>query len=319
MKTINIALMGYGVVGRALEEIYLESKNRAQVKLLELTGERLDFNLKWIFLRDKNTSVKSLALRSHDYEEILQDREVDIVVELLGGLEPASSIMKKAMEEGKSVVTANKYALYEAGGALEELALAKNVNLGYEAAVAAAVPLLDTLRNRMFFERIEEVTGILNGTTNYILSSMARGMAYDEALKRAEELGYLEADPSLDLEGYDSLHKISILHKLAFGFYPKRIYREGIGAAGKLKGEGKIKLLARARPGRVEVALRRVGSESPFYLVDNGINAIRLKTYYTKELFFSGPGAGGRETALSVWSDILSQVRILSGAGDTRG
>lgn len=311
MKIINIALLGYGVVGKALEEIYLEASKKAADKIFRLSGERVDFRLKWIFLRDLSRPIKSTAKKTADYLDILDDEEVHIVVELLGGLEPATSIMKEAMKRGKSVVSANKYAIYEAQGHLEALALERQVGFSYEAAVAAAIPLVDTLKNRFFIEEVQEITAILNGTTNYILSSMARGDSYEDALSRADQLGYLEADPSLDLDGFDSLHKIAILHKLAYGFYPKKISREGIGAARDKKVQGKLKLIARAREGRVSVCLEEVPKTSPFYRIDDGINALKLKTLYSRELFFSGPGAGGKETAMSVWSDILSQVRIL--------
>lgn len=311
MKKITLALLGYGVVGKALEKLYIEEKSSALEKLQGLHNEEIDFELKWIYLRDKKTSIHSKAIKTDNYQDILEDDRVDIVIELMGGLEPATSMMKKAMDRGKSIVSANKYALYEGRGALENYASKNKVQLAYEAAVAAGIPLLDILKNRLFFEEILEITGILNGSTNYILSRMAQGMSFEEALEKADNMGYLEADPRLDLEGYDSLHKIGILHNLAFGGYPCQVKRKGIGNASEIKTSKKLKLLARARVGSVEVGLEEVGEESPFFAIDDGINAVHFKTKYTKELFFSGPGAGGEATALSVWADILSQGRSL--------
>lgn len=311
MKKITLALLGYGVVGKALEKLYLEEKAAALKKIKCLCGEEIDLHLKWIFLRDPSTPVKCEALRTGCFEQILQDSEVDIVVELLGGLEPATTMIKKSMKKGKSVVTANKYALYEGQGEREADARKYGVQLHYEAAVAAGIPIIDTLRNRLFFEEITEVSGILNGTTNYILTRLAQGMTFEEALARADERGYLEADPRLDLEGYDSLHKIGILHYLIFGYYPKNIKREGIQRAASLNSSKKLKLIARAVEDHVEVALKEIDQDSPFYAIDEGINGLLFKTKFTHQLFFSGPGAGGEATALSVWADILSQARVL--------
>lgn len=311
MKKITLALLGYGVVGQALEKLYLEEKEKAREKYMRLSGQEIDFDLKWIFLRDKKRSIASAANKSDDYKEILEDKEVDIVIELMGGLEPATSMIKAAMDRGKSLVTANKHALYEGQGDLESYGVKKKVGLSYEAAVAAGIPILDIVRNRLFFEEIEEITAILNGTTNYILSRMAQGMPFEQALEKAGDMGYLEADPSLDLEGYDSLHKIGILYNLAFGSYPTSIKREGIKRSTEIKTSNKLKLIARARPSGVSVALEEVDPGSPFYPIDDGMNAIKFKTKYTKELFFSGPGAGGEATALSVWADIFSQARAL--------
>lgn len=311
MKKITLALLGYGVVAKALEKLYIEEKSSALEKLQRLHHEEIDFELKWIYVRDKKTSIRSKAIKTDNYRDILEDDRVDMVIELMGGLEPASSMMKQAMDRGKSIVSANKYALYEGRGALENYALKNKVQLAYEAAVAAGIPLLDILKNRLFFEEILEITGILNGSTNYILSRMAQGMNFDEALEKADNMGYLEADPRLDLEGYDSLHKIGILHNLAFGGYACQVKRQGIMNAPEIKTSKKLKLLARARAGSLEVGLEEVGEESPFFAIDDGINAVHFKTKYTKELFFSGPGAGGEATALSVWADILSQGRSL--------
>ncbi|NLY36408.1 MAG: homoserine dehydrogenase [Tissierellia bacterium] len=309
MKKITLALLGYGVVGKALEKLYIEEKPRALEKFKRLQGEELDFDLKWIYVRDIGRKVQSRAMVTNNYKDILEDEDVDIVVELMGGLEPATTMIRQAMSQGKSVVTANKYALYESKGELESLAVRNKVELSYEAAVAAGIPILDILRNRLFFEEIQEITGILNGSTNYILSRLAQGMGFKEALEKANDMGYLEADPSLDLQGFDSLHKIGILSNLVFGTYPKVIKREGIEKAAQIKTSNKLKLIARANIEGIQVGLEEVDRQSPFYSIDDGINAIEFKTKYTKELFFSGPGAGGEATALSVWADILSQGR----------
>lgn len=195
MKKITLALLGYGVVGKALEKLYLEEKKPALEKLERLHKEKIDFELKWIYLRDKKTNIESGALKTHNYQDILEDEEVDIVIELMGGLEPATKMCKEAMDRGKSIVSANKHALYEARGALQKHAEKNKVQLNYEAAVAAGIPLLDILRNRLFFEEILEIKGILNGSTNYILSRMFQGMDFEEALERARDMGYLESDP----------------------------------------------------------------------------------------------------------------------------
>ena len=305
MKTVGIALLGYGTVGKAFEKLLLTQKDSVKRKLNQFGKEDLDLELRWIYYRNQPPKIHSTAKLTSSFDEILSDENVEIIVELMGGRE-AASFMFRAMDKGLSVVTANKLALFTERGELEKRAKEKKVDFYYEASVAAAIPILKIMRESLIYDEILELQGIINGSTNFILTKISQGMDYEEALKLARDLGYLEADPDLDLEGYDALYKLGILCYTAFGEYPVDIQRQGIESLWKTKGKNKLKLIARGTRGSARLSLEEIDPSSPFYPVDDGENALLVKTKYGGNYFFRGAGAGGEPTATAVLSDAVA-------------
>lgn len=305
MKTVGIALLGYGTVGKAFEKLLLDQKDSVKRKIRQFGKEDVELDLRWIYYRNQPPKTNSSAKLTSSFDEILSDDKVEIVVELMGGKE-ASSFMFRAMDKGVSVVTANKLALYNEKGELEQYAKEKKVDFYYEASVAAAIPILRVLRESLIYDEILEIQGIINGSTNFILTKISQGMDVHDALSLAKELGYLEADPSLDLEGYDALYKLGILCYTAFGEYPVEIKRQGIQSLWKTKGKNKLKLIARGTRDSAGLSLEEIDPSSPFYTVDDGDNALLVKTKYGGNYFFRGAGAGGEPTATAVLSDTMA-------------
>lgn len=306
MKSVGIALLGYGTVGSALERLLLEQEKEIEKRIMHHGLEPVKLELLWVYHREnKPPSIASHASLTASYEEILGDDRVQIVVELMGGKEPATTMIKQAMDHGKHVVTANKLALYEAKGELEEKAKALGLGFLYEASVAAAIPILAVIRESLIYDEVLRIEGILNGSTNFVLTKLSQGMTYEKSLELATELGYLEADPTLDLEGYDAMYKLGILCYTSFGEYPEEIHREGLENLWVPQGKNKLKLMARADKEKRRIHLEEVAPESPFYKVDDGQNALLIETKYGGQFFFQGPGAGGAETATAVLADTM--------------
>ncbi|MFN3505044.1 MAG: homoserine dehydrogenase, partial [Caldimicrobium sp.] len=228
MKEITIALLGFGTVGQGVYQL-LETNKEALKKRLGV-----DFKVKKILVRDpkkKRERTIPKELFTTNFEEILNDPSISIICELMGGIEPARSYILSALEKGKQVITANKAVLAEKGAEIFQAAVKYRVYLGFEASVGGGIPVIKTLREALVGNKIERIIGIINGTTNYILTRMLdQGISFEKALEEAKLKGFAEADPSLDLKGIDSAHKIAILGSLAFGFYIpfEKIYVEGI-------------------------------------------------------------------------------------------
>ena len=220
----KIAVLGYGVVGSGTVEILYNHKESIEKKI----GE--DYEVKYILdLRDFPDSPYADKF-TKSFDDIVNDPEVDIVVEVLGGVKFAYPYVKSSLEAGKSVVTSNKELVAAYGAELLEIAREKNVNFFFEASVGGGIPIIRPLNQCLSANKIDEIAGILNGTTNFILTKMIKeGMGFDEALKIAQELGYAEKDPTADVEGHDTCRKICILSALAFGkhVYPDNIHTEG--------------------------------------------------------------------------------------------
>lgn len=310
---MKIAVLGHGTVGSGVCEI-LWNKNSevssAAGKPVEL-GYVLDIKeLGSLPYSDKFTK---------DFSDVLSDPEVKIVAECIGGLEPAYSYVKSALENGKSVVTSNKELVAEKGAELLSIARAHNVNFLFEASVGGGIPLIRPLYSAMNAAGISEIAGILNGTTNYILTKMFRfGEEYKVALSDAQKLGYAERDPSADVLGWDACRKIAILSSLVWGrtLKPSEIPTEGID---KISAEDvksaetcgfSIKLLARAkvlsnRKIFAEVSPALVKNDSPLAAVSDVFNAVLIKAETTGEVLFYGKGAGKMPTASSVIADII--------------
>lgn len=310
---MKVAVLGHGTVGSGVCEILWNRNSEvssAAGKTVEL-GYVLD-------IKDLG-SVPYSDKFSKDFSAILSDPEVGIVAECIGGLEPAYSYIKSALENGKSAVTSNKELVAEKGAELLSIARAHNVNFLFEASVGGGIPLIRPLYSSMNAAGITEMAGILNGTTNYILTKMFRfGADYSEALSDAQRLGYAERDPSADVLGRDACRKISILSSLVWGktLKPSEIPTEGIDkiTADDVKiaeqSGFSIKLLARAKRlenGKIfaKVSPALVKNDSPLASVNDVFNAVLVKAETAGDVLFYGKGAGKMPTASSVIADII--------------
>ncbi|MCR5481396.1 MAG: homoserine dehydrogenase [Clostridia bacterium] len=322
MKKIKIGLLGFGNIGTGTYRI-LEMNHR---KIAETTGCELEITR--ILVNDpskkREISVPSGKF-TKDPDTILNDPEIDIVVEVLGGIEPAASYMLKAMKNGKSVVTANKAAVAANFAELKSVAAANNVLFRFEASVAGGIPVLNALSTALSGNEFEEISGIVNGTTNYILTQMTEnGSAYEDVLKDAQAKGFAEADPTADVEGIDAANKLSILMALAFGKYvaPSDIPTTGISKITKAdidaaKERGcKIKLLASAKKNGndVEYSVKPVELplSHPLAGVSNEFNAVFVTGNAVGELMFYGRGAGSLPTGSAVMGDIIEIAKAVA-------
>ena len=313
---IQIAIMGLGTVGTGVAKVVAENARQIERKL----GEPLQ--VKTILVRHfKDGPYRQLM--TDDFTKIEEDHAIRVVVETIGGVEAAYEYTKRALNAGKHVVTANKQLVAEKGCELLALAKKRGVNYLFEASVGGGIPVLHPLTQCMAANRIDEVYGILNGTTNYILTRMIRGgLSFDAALKEAQANGYAEQDPTADIEGHDACRKICILASLAFGrhIYPRQVPAEGITgvtlsdvawaeACGK-----KLKLLGRAirqADGRVcaYVSPHLVDVENPLAGVEDVFNAIAVKGNAIGDVMFYGRGAGKLPTASAVVADVIDAAK----------
>ena len=268
---------------------------------------------------------------TQDAESVATDPDVDVVVEVIGGVEPAGELVLSALKAGKPVVTANKELLANAGAELLEAAATAGVDLLYEASVAGGIPLIRLLRESLAGERIRRVMGIVNGTTNYILTRMTEdGASYGEALAEAQSLGYAERDPTADVEGFDAGAKAAIIASIAFGvrIVAGDVYREGISGvtADDIAFAGRlgyvIKLLAIAEQVDGEVAVRvhpaMIPSTHPLAAVRESFNAVFIEGQAVGELMLYGRGAGGMPTASAVLGDLIDAAHNLRNGGRGR-
>ena len=316
---INIALLGYGTVGSGVVEVL----NTNHKSINKKAGDEL--NLKYVLdLRDfPGDPIQEKIV--HDYEVIANDPEVQIVIEVMGGVEPAYTFVKRALMSGKSVCTSNKELVAKHGAELLQIAKEKNINFLFEASVGGGIPIIRPLNSSLTADEIDEITGILNGTTNYILSKMAdEGLDFDAVLKDAQEKGYAERNPEADVEGYDACRKIAILSSLAFGQQVdyEDIYTEGITKISaediryaKKMGRA-IKLLASSK--KVDnsfyamVAPAMVAPSHPLYSVNNVFNAIFAHGNVLGDVMFYGSGAGKLPTASAVVADAVDAAKHLN-------
>ncbi len=304
----GIGLLGAGVVGSQVARVILDPETNNQ---LSLNG---------ILVRDierQRDGVPSELLTTNP-ETVLGDDRNDIIIEVMGGEEPARSYMAAALSAGKHVVTANKEALAKHGDELTNLATQNGVSLSFEASVGGGIPVLAVIQDSLTANHIESIRAIINGTTNYVLSSMDEsGMSFEDALSEAQKLGYAEADPTADVDAHDAVYKLSILARLAFGASasPDMIHREGIRNIGAkdlryARALGfTVKLLAIARAGsdgvrcRVHPAL--VPADVPMANVNGVLNAVELNGDLLGPLWLQGRGAGAGPTASAVMGDVL--------------
>lgn len=315
---IKVAILGYGTVGSGVFEVLNKNSEIIRKKL----GNELE--VKYVLdLRDfENDPVQDVLV--HDVEVILNDPEVAIICETMGGVKPAYDFTKRALENGKSVCTSNKELVEKHGAELIKVAEAHNCSYLFEASVGGGIPIIRPLITSLAQEEIESITGILNGTTNYILTKMELdGADFEAALKRAQEKGYAEANPEADVCGYDAGRKIAILTSLAYGKNVDfaDIYTEGITAITKAdfayaKQLGcTIKLFAKSvhKDGKyyAMVAPFVVDSENPLSSVKNVFNAILVKGNMVADTMYYGKGAGKLATASAVVADVLDCAKHL--------
>ena len=313
----KIAVLGYGVVGSGTVEVFYKNRDNLEKK----AGEPLD--IKYILdLRDFPDSPY-VDKFTKDFNVILNDPEVTVVCEVIGGIKPAYDFVKSSLLAGKSVVTSNKELVAAKGAELLTIAKEKNVNFFFEASVGGGIPIIKPIHACLEANEIDEIAGILNGTTNFILTKMIRdGMGFEEALKIAQELGYAEHDPTADVEGIDACRKICILASLAFGrhVYPDNVHTEGITKVTLRDVEymescdSKIKLIGCARReenGNISIGVfpAVIKDESQLAGVNDVFNAILVRGDATGDVVFYGKGAGKLPTASAVVSDIVSAVK----------
>ena len=316
---INIAVLGYGTVGSGVVEVI----NTNQDSINRRAGDEI--RIKYVLdLRDfPGDPVQEVLV--HDYESIVNDPEIDIVVEVMGGLEPAHTFVKRALEAGKSVATSNKALVAKFGPELMNIARNKNINFLFEASCGGGIPIIRALNQSLTADQIDEVTGILNGTTNYMLTKMdMEGSRFESVLKEAQEKGYAEADPTADVEGYDACRKIAILSSLAYGKFLnyEKIHTEGITRItpedmeyARAMGMS-IKLLATSRKLSEDsyyavVAPFLVGKNNPLYSVNDVYNGIFVHGNVLGDAMFYGSGAGKLPTASAVVADVVDEAKHL--------
>ena len=316
---VNIAVMGYGTVGSGVVEVINTNGERINQRI----GDEL--NIKYVLdLRDfPGDPIEEKLV--HDFDTIVNDPEVQIVVEVMGGIEPAYTFVKRSLLAGKSVATSNKALVAKHGAELLSIAREKNINFLFEASVGGGIPIIRPLNSSMTADEIEEITGILNGTTNYMLSKMFyEGADYDEVLKEAQAKGYAERNPEADVEGYDACRKIAILSSLISGQQVdfEDIYTEGITNITKqdmmyAKALGMtIKLLASSRRDgdhlHAIVAPYMLHKDHPLYNVNDVFNAIFVHGNVLGDAMFYGSGAGKLPTASAVVADVVDEAKHLN-------
>ena len=327
MKTLKVGMLGCGTVGSQVARLMVANK-------ADLTS-RAGAELELVKVAVRDTSVKREGISSNliteDAQSVVNDPSIDLIIEVMGGISPAKELILTALKNGKSVVTANKALLAKDGAALYEAASNANVDLYYEAAVAGAIPILRPLRESLVGDQVLRIMGIVNGTTNYILTKMDEsGTAFSDALKQAQDLGFAEADPTADVEGFDAADKAAILAGLALHsrVTDKDVYREGITkitaadvkvakamdmvikllAITELTSEGEISV-------RVHPAL--ISRNHPLASVRESFNAVFVQAKSAGEMMFYGRGAGGEPTASAVLGDLVAIARhkVLGGIG----
>lgn len=310
---INIAVLGYGTIGSGVVEVIDINGDSIAEKLDE------EVNVKYVLDLKKFPGDSIMEKLVDDFNIILEDSEVEIIVETMGGIEPAYTFAKKALLAGKSVVTSNKELVADHGAELIEIAREKNVNFLFGASVGGGIPIIRPMNQALTADKIEEITGILNGTTNYILTMMSEeGLEFETALKNAQDMGYAERDPSADVDGFDACRKIAILTSLAYGKQVdfEDIHTEGIRNISSRDFKyanalgARIKLLAssmRDDKGDVYaiVAPAMIKEDNPLYGVRDVFNSILVKGNVAGDLMFYGSGAGKLPTASAVVADVI--------------
>jgi homoserine dehydrogenase len=319
MQKLNVGIIGFGTVGAGSIEILKKNQKMICDRVgMEIVIRKIaDLDIE----SDRGISVDP-GILTRDAMEVINDPEIDVVVELIGGIDKAKTYILRAMSNGKHVVTANKALLAEYGNELYASSEKNGVRLSFEASVCGGIPVVGALRNGLCGNNIMAMMGILNGTSNYILTRMCRdGISYDLGVKEAVKLGFAEDPPTLDVDGTDAAHKLVILISIAFG-YPfafKEIFREGISAltpddirfAGEFGFSVKLLAIARNHDGHLEARVHPAMIPKDHILanVNEAYNALYLEGDFVGPNLYYGMGAGGRPTGSAVLSDIMDLAR----------
>lgn len=318
MNKMNIGLFGYGVVGRGVVKYLAKFRGRYKKQY------NTDFVLKTICDRSidkKDTSKAKSARLTKNIDDILNDPSIDVLVELIGGMQPAKQIVTKALKKGKHVITANKGLIAAHGKELFAVAKANNCFLYYESAVGAGIPIIKTISEGVAGNQYNGVYGIINGTCNFILDEMsAKNLSFEKALKLAQYKGYAETDPTMDINGMDATYKLAILIKLAFGKFinVKDIYTEGIEhishddieAANNLGLSIKLLAIAKRVDGKVEARVHPtlIAKKHPLASIRGVFNGVFLETRPLGKILLSGEGAGQYAAASGIISDLINLI-----------
>ena len=318
-KLVNVAVLGYGTVGSGVVEVIKTNQNVVNKK----SGQ--DIHVKYVLDLREFPGDPVMDILVHDYDVILNDPEVEVIAEVMGGVEPAYTFVKAALEKGKSVCTSNKELVAKHGPELIKIAKEHNRNFLFEASVGGGIPIIRPLNQCITADEINSITGILNGTTNYILTKMSKeGLDFDTVLKEAQDLGYAERNPSADVDGFDACRKIAILSSLAYGKSVdfEDVYTEGITKISDIDFKyanilgTSVKLFGKAEKKEnginVFVAPVMIDSNHPLYSVNGVFNAILVNGNVLDDIMFYGSGAGKLPTASAVVSDIVDAVRNLN-------
>ena len=313
-KSFNVAVLGAGNIGSAVV-----------TRLINLDKEIVELNVAKVLVKDTSKKREiSNEILTDDFTDILDDETIDLVIEVLGGVEPGKEYIKSLLSNGKAVITANKDIIADCGNELVQLAQENNTCLYFEAAVAAGIPVLKPLIESLRGEDLIRVTGIINGTSNYMLTSMEEGSTYEDALSTAQELGYAEPDPTNDVEGIDAMYKAMILSLICFGATPDKdnVHTEGISSitkedfdwASRLNKTIKLVALIDNEGGGFNARVHPVliDIKHPLAAIRGALNAVVVEGENINQLVFSGPGAGAAPTASAVIGDVLSACHQLS-------
>ncbi len=320
--TVKVGLIGCGTIGGGVIRLFTENGREI--------GEKIDAELVLAAVADRDLSrLASFGLPDHlctnNADDILNNSDIDLVIELIGGIEPAYTFIRRALENGKYVVTANKDLMATHGGELIELARDKKVNIFYEASVGGGIPLIRPLKYGLIADRLCRIVGIVNGTTNYILTRMTEdNLSFDDALSQAQELGFAEPDPSSDIEGRDAVYKLVIMAGLAFGASvgPDQVHvegitgvtREDIAYAAEIGYVIKLVAIGEKLPGGVTLRVHPtlVPRAHPLASIRNEFNAILIEGKSVGDVMFYGPGAGADPTATAILADVAEAARSIA-------
>lgn len=312
-KKIKIALLGFGTVGKG---IYYSLKKHPE-RISNTIGYEIEVISIVVKHLEKHQDFEDNKLITTDFQTVIQNPEIDVVLEAIVGKEPAFSYLSQSIKAGKHIITANKEMFAHHGEELLELSQKHDVNIGFEATTAGGIPVINTIGKLFQFNEIKKITAILNGTSNYILTQMrVQKLPFNIALKHAQELGYAEADPTNDIEGYDSFYKLMILSQLIYGKKPdwSSVNREGIVNITAKEIEDynlenkRIKHIAslEVQDGTITASVNPVviSSEHPLYYIEGVENAVAIEGDVVGQITLSGPGAGAFPTASAMLEDL---------------
>lgn len=319
MEKVKIALLGFGTVGTGTWQIINDNKD----EIVKHCGYEIEISKVLVQnpTKKRNIDIPS-EIYTSNFEDILNDDEIEMVVELMGGIDEAKGYILEAIKRKKHVVTANKALIANYGKEIIEAAENENVKFFYEASVCGGIPIIHSIKDSLTGNKIQEIIGIVNGTTNYILTKMTKEKVdFQSVLKEAQDLGYAEADPTADIEGYDAAHKLTILSSLAFNSPVnfEEVYREGISKIDKIDIEYaeqmgyviKLLAIAKEKDGSVELRVHPtfISENHPLAAVNDSFNAVFVKGNAVGELMFYGRGAGDLPTGSAVVGDIVSILK----------